>query len=256
LFLTDAAYKSPYNIQIRQIDFLSNTVKNGDVCLMAEGSIIFPQQQLSINLQSAESWQPNRMIEITNSLETQAERIDAIVHRMCEIDPNKGWLFLENCEESVSNSMTYVDDRIKKNTLAFVAGYKAFDMPACLDSAKSIIGLGGGLTPSGDDWITGFLLLLSRANQTKGAEELFTNDLGKSLTELAFQKTTKISANRIEAACTGWAEELFLDLIDNIFITETKLSNTKIEYLMNFGHSSGVDTCMGIFAAWSTGRSE
>ncbi|MEI8131225.1 MAG: DUF2877 domain-containing protein [Leptolinea sp.] len=256
LFLTDTTYKSPFNIQVRQMELLSETLFLGDDCSLSTNSITFPQNQIVIDLQLAEIWLLTKPPEINNTLTTQAERIDRIVQRMCEINPNKGWLFLANCGGSEPARLNSADDRIKKNTMAFTKSFKVLNLPGCLASAKSIIGLGGGLTPSGDDWLTGFMLLLARVGQIDLIKQQFVINLGKSLVEMANQKTTTISTNRIEAACSGWAEELFLDLVDHVFAAEKNFRETKIEALMGFGHSSGVDTCMGIFDAWSTSSLE
>jgi len=252
LFLTDAAYRSPFNIQVRQMEFLSNSVFFGNECILSTDSITFSQNQILIDLQFAEIWLPTKPLIINNTLSTQAARIDRIVKRMCEIDPNQGWLFLAICDVLEFPRLNFEEDRIMKNTKAFTASFTAEDLPGCLIYASSIIGLGGGLTPSGDDWLTGFMLLLTRVGQVDLIKQQFVINLGKSLVEMANQKTTIISANRIAAACSGWAEELFLDIVDHIVNVETNFSETKIEAIIDFGHSSGVDTCMGIFDAWST----
>jgi hypothetical protein len=63
-----------------------------------------------------------------------------------------------------------------------------------------------------------------------------------------------ISANRIEAACQGWSEELFLGVVDSLLVDDAQVSDLTIERLVNFGHSSGVDTCVGIGAALTVER--
>ena len=65
----------------------------------------------------------------------------------------------------------------------------------------------------------------------------------------SFEKTTTISANRLEYAARGWSEELFLRLIDHLFDSQKPFDNEKIQLLADFGHSSGIDTMMGIMYA-------
>jgi hypothetical protein len=65
------------------------------------------------------------------------------------------------------------------------------------------------------------------------------------------ERTTKISANRIKAACQGWAEEIFLEVLDHLLVSSVELLDEEVQRLVNFGHSSGVDTCMGIHSALS-----
>lgn len=252
IFLTSAGYKSPYNIQVSHIELLSNNLNIGNKCHLVGNSIFFPQSQILINLQPAKVWRPDPQQKITCSLAQQTERIFFLGQRMHDIDPTKGWLFLGDKGKKETDHLDSINNLIKTYTMCFVEAFNRMDLSGGLGAAKSIIGLGGGLTPSGDDWLTGFMLLQTRLDQSTGVERPFIVQSGKSLTELAFEKTTKISANRIEAACSGWSEELFLDLINHIFLLETEFDDLKINLLMNFGHSSGVDTSMGIFAACST----
>jgi hypothetical protein len=251
IFLTGAGYKSPFNIKVGQIELLSNNLNLGGKCLFEGNSITFPHAQIKLDLQQAMIWRPENPKKITCSWEQQIDRIDLLIKRMLEIDPSRGWLFLKDFKsiESVDQDSTH--NHIKRNTDAFIAKFISLDLQGCLDAARSIIGLGGGLTPSGDDWLAGFILLLTRVSQARCEENPFVVNLGKSLTEMAIQKTTKISANRMEAACIGWSEELFLDLIDHIITIDSEFGSQKISLLINFGHSSGVDTSLGIFAAVS-----
>ena len=69
-----------------------------------------------------------------------------------------------------------------------------------------------------------------------------------ALQKMAFQKTTTISANRILTAGRGWAEEPFLQVIDTLF-TGSDMPSGMAELLTHFGHSSGVDTTLGIAAS-------
>jgi hypothetical protein len=164
------------------------------------------------------------------------------LQRLLSLDPGKGWLYLADPSELVPGSEAAL---IHEMTERFLACVKNDDLEGTLKAGKSILGRGGGLTPSGDDWISGFLLYYARTSQMNP----FMVCLGEALTAMAFESTTKISANRIEAACQGWSEELFLEIIDSLLVSGGEISNLKLEHLLNFGHSSGVDTCVGIAAA-------
>ena len=223
IFLTSAAYKSPYNIQVRQIDQISNSLNAGDICHLVGESIYFPQSTLTIDLKRAEVWFPDPPKRITCSREQQVERINVLSQKMNDIDPNKGWLFLSDSGSSELGSLNSENNRIRNAVKAFVENSAASNLPGSLLAARSIIGLGGGLTPSGDDWLTGFMLLQSRVDQSTGIKRPYVESLGKSLVEMAIQKTTKISANCISAACSGWAEEIFLDLVEHILVQELNI---------------------------------
>lgn len=76
----------------------------------------------------------------------------------------------------------------------------------------------------------------------------FLSKMIKELLAMAAQKTTTISVNRLMAAGKGWAEEPFLQVIDSLF-TGQSVSENLVHILVNFGHSSGVDTTLGILSS-------
>ena len=130
-----------------------------------------------------------------------------------------------------------------------IESYHKQDLGDFLTYSSRLLGSGSGLTPSGDDFLTGFFLYHIRYSQSSGTSTESLLKWNAELTELAFQKTTTISANRLQAAGRGWSEDVFLNLIDHLFDLSIPLMPDFINILMNFGHSSGVDTFMGIYYA-------
>lgn len=244
LFVTSAPYKSPYNIQINEYEQLAAKVKVGDQWQVSGEVLEFNESNMRIDMGSALFWSPLPQKIISTGCDEQIVRINQLMRRLRELDPHKGWLIIFNSEPQ--NKMGL---HIRQLTKQFLAGIDNSDKSVYLKGARSILGLGGGLTPSGDDWLTGFFLFHARRAQAQNVNDPFLTDLGAEITNMAFESTTSISANRIEAACQGWAEEIFLEVIDHLFDAEFPLSDEKIVQLVNFGHSSGVDTCLGIHAA-------
>ncbi len=246
LFLTAADYKSPYNLQTEGLGSVLNLVQPGDEWTLADGQILLNKPQLLINFGSALNWQPKPLTRVETSISERLERITEIVSRLHEIDSSKGWIFLANSREADTNTES---QRIFDLAERFIRVVWEENMTACLTASQSILGLGGGLTPSGDDWLTGFFLYHSRITQAGEPQSDFLVELAKRINSMAFERTTKISANRIQAACRGWAEELFLDVIDALVTADKKLSDDQLFTLVKFGHSSGVDTVMGMYSA-------
>jgi len=245
LFVTDADYRSPYNIQVNIKPGQFNPFTPGDDWAYSQGMLTFQKMDIRIDISKATLWQPAPVPRIETTLPEQTIRMDALLQRMLSLDPDKGWLYLANPSVLVAGSEASI---IREMTDRFLACVIKSDLEGALQAGKSILGRGGGLTPSGDDWISGFLLYFARTDQASP----FIRALGQSLTTMAFESTTKISANRIEAACLGWSESLFLEVIDSLLVSDAVISNLTIEHLINFGHSSGVDTCVGVGAAVKT----
>jgi hypothetical protein len=250
LFITDAPYKSPFNIYVNQFEIFAAQMKIRDAFIYNStlSEIMFPRQQMRLEFRSPEIWSPEGPVEITTSLPERKMRLNVILDDFLKREPGKGWLFLHSVNQA-GISLDNLQERISLNSEKFTICFTARDLEGCLAAAGKLVGLGGGLTPSGDDWLTGFLLYQVRREQSQGLKDPFLKDLCERVITLAFDKTTMISASRLIAAARGMAEQPFISLIDYLFDQNAKVVLNLIDILFNFGHSSGVDTCMGIAAA-------
>lgn len=97
-----------------------------------------------------------------------------------------------------------------------------------------MIGLGHGLTPSGDDYIVG--IMVAYYVQNDKIPYIF-----KKIVEMAHKKTNLISYNYILNAYNRLFKEEIIDLIYDLENRE------KIEKLISFGSSSGQDIIYGIY---------
>ncbi len=249
LFITDAPYKSPFNIYMPGVNRLLDALKQGENFEINIDSLNFIDSGSRILIENVETWTPGPPLEFVTSQATRKKRVKLLLADIAEVDPNKGWLFLYTESDRAEASRDFIKERIWEGTQKFIEGYREGELSQCMVAAESLIGLGGGLTPSGDDWLAGFFLYLERFSLAGDAGPGFLQDLGSVLQDLAFQKTTTISANRIMAARRGWAEEPFLEVIDTLFSAEGQFGPELAGLLVHFGHSSGVDTLLGISAA-------
>jgi hypothetical protein len=113
-----------------------------------------------------------------------------------------------------------------------------------LQNLLPLLGKGTGLTPAGDDVILGCLLALSRWGQVFSTS-LDIRELGKSLIEQAYHRTTLLSANLIECAAGGQADERLVQALDGI-ITGQLSAEYCADLLLGWGHSSGLAALSGM----------
>ena len=104
-------------------------------------------------------------------------------------------------------------------------------------AVKSLIGLGPGLTPSGDDLLGGMLIALNSTGQTEISEILWSSIVG------IVSGTNEISQAHLKAAAHGMGAEVLHQLLVSL-ISGKSLDNL-IERLSNVGHSSGWDAVVG-----------
>lgn len=245
LFITDALYKSPFNLYVPGFERLMAALTVNTRFEVIPTALVFSNESIQIVTDNSEIWIPESPASIQTTRSERQRNIDSLLEQVSGIDENKGWIFLHNQKSSLP---VEISERILVNTQGFAAGYQHGDLERCMKAAERLIGLGGGLTPSGDDWLAGFILYQARFLRAAGGRSQFLEDLVEALQKMAFQKTTTISANRILTAGRGWAEELFLQVIDALF-TGSDIPAGMAELLTHFGHSSGVDTTLGIAAS-------
>lgn len=109
---------------------------------------------------------------------------------------------------------------------------------------ESFLGVGRGLTPSGDDFIAGYLLAYSR-----WLPQINANLLPAGLIEEAYHCTTTLSANLIEAASQGSADERILSAADSLFcgFPDPEIGAAQA---LAYGSSSGIDALTGMATAF------
>jgi hypothetical protein len=246
VFLTPIKEKSPFNIYLNEENAFFEKFSQGDEVFYSLNEVLIPNCKVTIDLNAAEVWTPPLPKFLTTSLPERLSRVSSLLKKLQQsASTDKGFLTLLNSKTLETQQYRKVMESIKKLQL----GFQNTDLSGCLAAADGLFGLGTGLTPSGDDLLAGFLLYHVRFDQADKLERPFVAKLGLALTEAAYSRTTWISANRIEAACRGWSEELFLEVIDHLFDPAVELSENVVHRLLGFGHSSGVDTVLGVAAA-------
>lgn len=120
----------------------------------------------------------------------------------------------------------------------------------CIDTRmiEPLLGLGPGLTPSGDDVMGGVILTLHLLGLAHLRDALWAQ-LKPSLPEA----TNRISIAHMEAAAEGYGHEAVHDLINAILAGHTGNLDRQLDAISAIGHTSGWDTLVGIVvtaSAW------
>jgi len=121
---------------------------------------------------------------------------------------------------------------------------------------RALIGLGAGLTPSGDDLLVGYLAGLWCAIRDGSERIQFVSDLGKTIIHFS-HLTNDISRTYLYHAAQGQVSSSLVNLANVICMGEKPDRLLDIaETAMNIGHTSGMDTVTGLLlglTAWSQG---
>lgn len=243
LFLTCADYRSPFNLTMSDADHRLAELQPGDLVVFRTGELYIPAARITIRTDAADIWTPPSPSPLKTPFNDQLALAEQWIKTLARKDPDKGFLFL------ASESGGQIDIETSHSVQSLLEGFKQENFEKLMSGVRVLLGRGGGLTPSGDDLVTGFFLYHMRYDQAMDIVRPVIHDWLLQVTQLAFERTTTISANRLAAARRGWSEELFLKIIDALFDSTNQLDSGFFERLISFGHSSGIDTFMGIYYA-------
>ena len=116
---------------------------------------------------------------------------------------------------------------------------------------SGLIGLGPGLTPSGDDFIGGVLIALHALNHPEPAQRL----AGAALPAAA-SASNAISAAHLAAAGEGQGSAALHRLLNDVLRGDGRALEARLAAVGRIGHTSGWDTLAGSLAvlrAWLAG---
>jgi hypothetical protein len=109
------------------------------------------------------------------------------------------------------------------------------------DEAQGLIGLGPGLTPSGDDYLGGVLIALQHLDRKPQAQSLWR------WLQPRLQRTSPISAAHLGAAAAGEGHEALHACLEALCSRNADWPRT-LAQVANVGHVSGWDSLAGMTA--------
>lgn len=108
--------------------------------------------------------------------------------------------------------------------------------------AVSLVGLGPGLTPSGDDFLVGFFSAMLLHNGPLAHYHSFCEDIVKKAKTL----TNEISFMALKKASTGKVRESIIQLVEAMVKGKDEELILSLNKVLNIGSSSGTDIALGL----------
>ena len=243
IYISYEKYRSPLTITLVKALLHPPSVELGDKVRLNATSIDWMNGKVSLSLADAQIWSVPAAEEIS-------EPPDVLYNRLVEIATGvaaaKGRLGFAPLLLPILG-ITPMDWQSAELALVWTKlknlldnGSK-FATAGMFDQLRGLLGYGRGLTPSGDDLLTGFLLAEWRWDT--GSVEL-----ARTISRAAYQNTTTLSANLIECAAAGQADERLIQVVDTIASGKMALQSC-VDQLLDYGSSSGADTLAGIALA-------
>lgn len=244
LYISHQTFKGPLTININGNLPAHQTRSHDTHLLLSPNRIKFIQSSLEIRINpQTHVWTPMILNKMDFNLEALINRSKLIEHEMVSQHSNNQSNFISCIHRNKT-----IQDQAKENQTNIINNLRSSlssrNKVATLESLSSLIGFGEGLTPSGDDFICGFLLAAHAWKEILFPGFAVQKTIRK-ITELAWKKTTAISANLIACAACGTADERIIHCIEWLNRGDHSLGQI-IKELPTYGSSSWLDTLTGM----------
>ena len=154
----------------------------------------------------------------------------------------------EGRPDGAGSLATIIERRGRAAIGELAAALRAGDVGGAGAAAEALIGLGPGLTPAGDDLLTGLLLTLRMACPAPDERPAWLGELARRVVARAEEGTTLAGRQQLRLAAQGEADEVTLRAA-TAMLWGTEEDRAPIEALLAVGHSSGADLLAGICLA-------
>lgn len=236
IFVSIERWRGPLTINVdRPIDCAP-----GDSVRLSPTRLIFPA--FEVELAGAAVWQPTAPSPPIRSSVEQCETLRQLTASvLARRAPDGFGVLLPHLldlpeKQAFSAGEAALLARLKQ--LRESLGNANFEQAATL--IDGLLGLGRGLTPSGDDVTIGLLLMLNRWRRDRDWREL-----NQRVIDLADRRTTTLSANLIACAANGDADERLITVIDGV-VRGTPSPEDCAACVLDWGNSSGLDALIGM----------
>ena len=253
--LPSAKANLPHGIRLDHASFhtVCAQIRIGQAAACRSRILRFNGSELAIDLRVASPWH----IDLSSlCLDLRAyERLRAWTTAWSELKRRQEDLELvptmETCPaglEDTSSSMTasLLGHQGDRAASALVDATSSFSLDDAVRAMRRLIGLGVGLTPSGDDFLVGYLAGLWSTACGKSSRLAFLRSIGARMCEDA-RNTNVISRVYLLAASKGHVSEPLAVLVQHL---ATSLNQASVlgatKAALSIGHTSGADGVLGL----------
>ena len=183
----------------------------------------------------AEPWRPEPIINLNKT--TIQAGLTTLTTQACNMTPAEGLASLIFSDNKLDATLSTAGQAIFEiNKFLRDQGTSS---KSILKPVTSLVGLGPGLTPSGDDFLGGIMIILSLLKRDDKINSL------ASAIEIAASATNDISRAHLKAAAQGLGAEPLHATIGDITSNRGRELQVSLKRLNAIGHCSGWDALAG-----------
>ncbi len=229
-------YRNPISIVIDEEDFANWHILPSEKVIYKDNYLVFLNKDLYVNLGNKITWDSSfRYFGPLSPPHAIQKNIETLKFFIKVMKWNKGLLPLvidAFPQSPFSKKMLPILTEIIEND--------SID----LNGMEKIIGLGDGLTPSGDDFLSGFLIILYYFGRYLDIQNEI-NELISQILKEVYTKTTLISATFLTLAAKGEAFFLLREIIKDL-LGRRAFDMENIRLLIEYGGTSGASILAGL----------
>lgn len=228
-------------------DFSFEGLTTGGLVHCRNGLLQFENFSLTIQLTGARRWKCALSALEVDSAKPTVRATWSFVwdalnqrQRLSEVE-----IIADNLFHSSASTQTAIAHKAGETLRDLITATQRFDL-ADSSALRALIGLGSGLTPSGDDLLVGYLagLWCTVCGKTERAE--YIKNLRKKIVRLS-HRTNDISRTYLYHAARGQVSSALVNLAETISRGENPERLLALaESAMQPGHSSGMDAVTGL----------
>ena len=253
LFLSFEKFHGPLTANLIGTNNCLHEIPKGDKAIFEKGKLTFIDSQTHIEISNAKLWRPPLInkVDLINP-DIRKSRNQNLAEKIIENRNPDGFSALiqrliKPAENNINNNYLGLSNLPDINKIRdFLIKYEYRTLGQYLEN---FLGMGPGLTPSGDDFILGVILSINRWKTILNLHPSY-EILNQELTERARQKTNIISAELIRCAALGQADERLIQAVDYLAGANINME-VVLDGLLNWGNSSGIDAFAGMATVFS-----
>jgi hypothetical protein len=244
VFISKETYPGPLTLNLAG-GFTPPAQPNpGDLVRFTAEAIEFPATGWTIRSTAPKVWTPQPASTSILPVSERRQRLAWVVERALArrtSSPVSAWL---SWRLNLPATPLDKDEDLWGRLLALQSACREQDPGKIASRLSALLGWGSGLTPNGDDLSIGLLLALKRWGD-RLTPELVLSEISPILIASAYRTSPLLSANLIECAAAGEADERLLLALDSLVSGQASQEDC-LEALLGWGYSSGLDVLCGM----------
>ena len=209
--------------------------------------------RLVVNLKPVAMWRPRtlRKALTKNQVAQNRRTIMELVLREGRREGLLGLLSLLRSEYDMAEEKNPYVKKGMKAASQLLEGTRSRNDDQLEGGIAGLVGLGPGLTPAGDDVMTGFVLALREAERLGIVAARYFSNLRRLIPAVCKGRTNLLSERMLLLACEGLVGESASEAVNSLYGRDSRWARRDARRLIGMGHSSGTDILVGVLLATS-----